>query len=149
VFMTKSAKHTPGYPPEFRAEAIRLSRTSGKPNTQIAQDLGMTTETLRKWREASRLAVILDAFSRRVVGWSMADHLRTELVLAALGMAVWNRHPREGLIHHSDHGCQYTASVYALAAYPTLTQRAHHASEREDPGSGSEANCDPPSPATV
>ena len=40
------------------------------------------------------LAVILDVFSRRVVGWSMADHLRAELVLAALDMAVWNRHPR-------------------------------------------------------
>jgi putative transposase len=59
------------------------------------------------------LAVILDVFSRRVVGWSMADHLRAELVLAALGMAVWNRQPRSGLIHYSDHGCQYTATVFA------------------------------------
>jgi putative transposase len=50
------------------------------------------------------LAVILDVFSRRVVGWSMQDHLRTELVLAALEMAIWNRHPGGGLIHHSDHG---------------------------------------------
>jgi putative transposase len=59
------------------------------------------------------LAVILDVFSRRVVGWSMADHLRAELVLAALGMAVWNRRPRAGLIHHSDHGCHYTAEAFA------------------------------------
>jgi len=59
------------------------------------------------------LAVILDVFSRRVVGWSMANHLRAELVLAALGMAVWNRHPASGLIHHSDHGCQYTAEAFA------------------------------------
>ena len=58
------------------------------------------------------LAVILDVFSRRVVGWSMADHLRAELVLAALGMAVWNRHPAAGLIPHSDHGCQYTAMAF-------------------------------------
>jgi putative transposase len=55
------------------------------------------------------LAVLLDAFSRRVVGWSMAEHLRTDLVVAALEMAVWQRHPSEGLIHHSDHGCQYTS----------------------------------------
>jgi putative transposase len=55
------------------------------------------------------LAVILDGFSRRVVGWSMADHLRTELVVGALEMAVWNRRPSEGVIHHSDHGCQYTS----------------------------------------
>jgi putative transposase len=59
------------------------------------------------------LAVILDVFSRRVVGWSMADHLRAELVVAALNMAVWNRHPAPGLIHHSDHGCQYTAEAFA------------------------------------
>jgi putative transposase len=55
------------------------------------------------------LAVILDVCSRRVVGWSMADHLRTEVVMGALEMAVWNRRPDAGLIHHSDHGCQYTA----------------------------------------
>jgi putative transposase len=53
------------------------------------------------------LAVILDVFSRRVVGWSMADHRRTELVVPALEMAVWNRRPGEGVIHHSDHGCQH------------------------------------------
>ena len=61
------------------------------------------------------LAVILDVFSRRVVGWSMQDHLRTELVLAALEMAVSKRRPEPGLIHHSDHGCQYT-SVRLLAS---------------------------------
>jgi len=55
------------------------------------------------------LAVILDVCSRRVAGWSMAAHLRTELVVGALEMAVWNRRPDEGLIHHSDHGCQYTS----------------------------------------
>ena len=54
------------------------------------------------------LAVILDVFSRRVVGWSMQDHLATDLVLAALEMAMRNRQPEAGLIHHSDHGC----SVY-------------------------------------
>jgi putative transposase len=52
------------------------------------------------------LTVILDAFSRRVVGWSMADHLRTELVLDALDMAIAQRKPTAGLVHHSDHGCQ-------------------------------------------
>lgn len=58
------------------------------------------------------LAVVLDVFSRRVVGWSMADHLRTELVVDALEMAVWNRRPGEGVIHHSDHGCQYTSLLF-------------------------------------
>jgi transposase InsO family protein len=57
-------------------------------------------------------AVILDVFSRRVVGWSMADHLRAELVVGALEMAVWNRRPGAGVIHHSDHGCQYTSLLF-------------------------------------
>ena len=55
------------------------------------------------------VAVVLDCFSRRIVGWSMADHLRTELVLDALDMAIAQRQPGAGLIHHSDHGCQYTS----------------------------------------
>jgi putative transposase len=58
------------------------------------------------WAGWLYLAVVLDAFSRRVVGWAMADHLRTELVLDALDMAIWNRRPAAGLIHHSDQGCQ-------------------------------------------
>jgi putative transposase len=58
------------------------------------------------------LAVVVDAFSRRVVGWSMASHLRTELVLSALDMALLHRTPRE-VIHHSDKGCQYTSLDFA------------------------------------
>lgn len=57
------------------------------------------------------LAVVVDAFSRRVVGWAMATHLRTELVLAALNMALYQRRPRE-VIHHSDQGCQYTSLAF-------------------------------------
>ena len=52
------------------------------------------------------LAVVLDVFSRRVVGWAMADHLRAELVVDALQMAIWQRCPGPGAIHHSDHGAQ-------------------------------------------
>jgi putative transposase len=58
------------------------------------------------------LAIVLDAFSRKVVGWAMADHLRTALVLDALAMAIRHRQPAAGLIHHSDHGCQYTALAF-------------------------------------
>jgi putative transposase len=58
------------------------------------------------------LAVVLDVFSRRIVGWAMAAHLRTELVLAALEMAIWNRRPARGVVHHSDHGCQYTSVAF-------------------------------------
>jgi putative transposase len=55
------------------------------------------------------LAFVLDAYSRRLVGWAMESHLRTELVVDALEMAVWRRKPAPGLIHHSDRGVQYTA----------------------------------------
>ncbi len=55
------------------------------------------------------LAFILDVYSRKVVGWSMANHLRTELVVDALEMALWRRRPGAGLIHHTDRGAQYTA----------------------------------------
>lgn len=61
------------------------------------------------------LAVILDLFSRRVVGWSMADHLRTELPMKALEMAIGNRSTAAGLLHHSDRGCQYTSHDYQRA----------------------------------
>jgi putative transposase len=55
------------------------------------------------------LAFILDVYSRKVVGWSMAAHRRSELVGAALEMAIRRRKPSAGLIHHSDHGSRYTA----------------------------------------
>ncbi len=58
------------------------------------------------------LAVVIDAYSRKVVGWSMAEHLRAELVIKALEMAVWNRRPSSGLVHHSDHGSQYTSLAF-------------------------------------
>jgi putative transposase len=63
------------------------------------------------WAGFLYLAVVLDAWSRRVVGWAMANHLRTELVLEALNMALWQRRPK-GVIHHSDQGCQYTSIAF-------------------------------------
>lgn len=58
------------------------------------------------------LAVVLDLFSRRVIGWSMADHLGHELALAALDMAIARQQPGPGLVHHSDRGVQYAAQGY-------------------------------------
>ena len=58
------------------------------------------------------LAAVIDAFSRRCVGWSMRNDLRSELVLDALGMAITQRQPRHGLIHHSDRGSQYTSLAF-------------------------------------
>lgn len=58
------------------------------------------------------LATVIDLCSRRIVGWAMADHLRAELCLDALQMALKQRRPREGLIHHSDRGVQYACTQY-------------------------------------
>jgi len=58
------------------------------------------------------LAVVIDVWSRKVVGWSMQNHLRTELVTAALEMALKQRKPQPGVIHHSDQGCQYTSIAF-------------------------------------
>jgi putative transposase len=58
------------------------------------------------------LAVIIDIYSRLVVGWSMGERFTAELVLAALEMALWNRQPEQGVVHHSDHGSQYTSLAF-------------------------------------
>jgi transposase InsO family protein len=55
---------------------------------------------------------VIDCFSRRVVGWSIADHIRTELVVDALQMATWQRRPKPGTILHSDRGSQYTSWAF-------------------------------------
>ena len=64
---------------------------------------------VRTWEGWLYLSFVLDTYSRRVVGWSMANHLKTELVLDAVNMAIYNRRPVPGLIHHSDRGSQYTS----------------------------------------
>lgn len=74
--------------------------------------IAASTYVPTRWEGFLSLAVILDVFSRRVVGWSMAEHLRADLVVGALEMAVWTRRPGEGLSHHSDHGCQYPSLLF-------------------------------------
>ena len=76
------------------------------------------------------LAVVLDAFSRRIVGWAMASHLRTELVLNALEMAIAQRKP-DKVIHHSDQGSQYTSLAFGA--------RCREASVRPSMGSVGDA----------
>jgi putative transposase len=64
---------------------------------------------VRTWEGWLNLSFVLDTYSRKVVGWSMANNLRTELVLDALNMAIYTRRPQPGPIHHSDRGSQYTS----------------------------------------
>ena len=67
---------------------------------------------IRTWEGWLYLASVMDCYSRRIVGWAMADHLRAELVVDALEMAVARRRPAAGLIHHSDQGSQYTSLLF-------------------------------------
>jgi transposase InsO family protein len=65
------------------------------------------------WEGWAYLATVIDLASRRVVGWALADHMRTELVEEALSMAFSTRRPASGVIFHSDRGCQYTSKDFA------------------------------------
>jgi putative transposase len=82
--------------------------------TTPAPDQAWATDItyVRTWEGWLYLAVVIDLFSRRVVGWAVADHLRTELCLDALKMAMGRRLPEAGLVHHSDRGCQYASVDY-------------------------------------
>jgi putative transposase len=71
---------------------------------------------LRTWEGWLYRAAVQDAYSRRIVGWSMADHMRAELVVDALEMALHRRRPAPGLIHHSDRGSQYVALGFGQKA---------------------------------
>jgi putative transposase len=64
---------------------------------------------VRTWEGWLYLSFVLDTYSRKIVGWSMANYLKTELVLDALNMAIYTRRPQPGLVHHSDRGSQYTS----------------------------------------
>lgn len=68
---------------------------------------------VKTWDGWAYVATVIDLHSRKLVGWAIADHMRTELVTAALDMAIARRNPPAGLIFHSDRGAQYTSSDFA------------------------------------
>jgi len=97
-----------------RADAIRRDFTvdAAKLNARWCGDITY----IGTWEGWLYLATVIDIASRRVVGYALADHLRTELVTAALGNAVAARDPAPGVIFHSDRGCQYTSAAFASLA---------------------------------
>jgi putative transposase len=86
-------------------DLVKRDFTPGAPDRLWVSDLTY----VRTWEGWLYLSFVLDTYSRRVVGWSMSNNLRTELVLDALNMAIYTRRPQPGLIHHSDRGSQYTS----------------------------------------
>jgi putative transposase len=104
-----------------RVKTTRPEKTAAPAPDLLERDFGATGPDQKwvadityvpTWAGFLYLAVVLDCFSRRVVGWCMRDDLSTQLVLDALEMAIANRRPTSGLIHHSDRGCQYTSYVF-------------------------------------
>lgn len=104
------------------ADLVNRTFTAARPNQLWVCDLTY----IRTWLGFAYLALVIDVYSRRVVGWALTTHLRTALPLEALEMAVWARNERlDGLVHHSDAGTQYTAIRYTdtladLGALPSV-----------------------------
>jgi transposase InsO family protein len=104
----------PGPAAAARADAIRRDFTAdaAKINARWCGDITY----VGTWQGWLYLATVIDIASRRVVGYALADHLRTELVSAALANAVAARDPAAGVIFHADRGCQYTSAAFAALA---------------------------------
>jgi putative transposase len=92
---------------ESAPDLVERDFTASGPNQLWVADITY----IPTWAGFLYLAVALDVWSRRIVGWAMANHLRTQLVLDALNMAIEQRRPTD-VIHHSDHGCQYTSIAF-------------------------------------
>ncbi len=88
-------------------DLVKRDFTADRPDQLWVADITY----IRTWAGFLYLAVVMDAFSRRIIGWSMANHLRAELVIDALQMAIRQRRP-EGVVHHSDQGSQYTSLAF-------------------------------------
>ncbi len=97
--------------PETRAVDL-LKRAFGPGTVELDRVYVSDITYVRTWEGWLYLATVIDLASRRVVGWSMADHMRTELVADALRMAIAARRPDPGLIFHSDRGTQYTSTEF-------------------------------------
>jgi len=89
------------------ADLVRRDFTASGPDKLWVADITYVPT----WAGFLYLAVVLDVWSRRIVGWAMATTLHTQVVLDAMNMAVTQRQPRS-VVHHSDHGCQYTSIAF-------------------------------------
>ncbi len=108
------------YPKRFKVTTDSNHNEAISPNLLnrefdvVAPNTVWTTDITYVWTLEGWLyvAVVIDLFSRQVVGWSIADHMRTSMCVNALQMAFWRRKPDPGLLHHSDRGCQYASHEY-------------------------------------
>ena len=112
--VTKKWKSTTVRVPGVRVAEDLLDRNfaAGAPNRCWVADITY----LRTWEGWLYLVAVQDLYSRRIVGWSMSDHMRTELVTDALQMALTHRRPAAGLIWHSDQGSQFVSLAFGQQA---------------------------------
>ncbi len=102
-------------------DPLRRDFTATEPGHKLVGDITY----IPTWQGWLYLATVLDCFSKKVVGYAMADHMRTELVTDALGMAARNGHIRKGVtIFHSDRGTQYTSAEFAGYTKDIRVQRS-------------------------
>jgi len=104
---TTNSSHDRGYADNLVKQDFHASG----PNRLWVSDISY----VRTWEGWMYLAVVLDAYSRRVVGYAVEDHMRSELAVNALNTAIANRQPSDGLVHHSDRGSQYASHAYRAA----------------------------------
>jgi putative transposase len=97
-------------------KALDLIQRAFGPGAEVDRRYVGDITYISTWEGWAYLATVIDLSSRKVVGWALADHMRTELISDALTMAVLNRRPEDGLIFHSDRGCQYTSADYGELA---------------------------------
>jgi putative transposase len=101
-----TTRRNPDIPPA--PDLVRRDFTAAAPDRLWVADMTYVPT----WMGFLYLAIVLDVYSRRIVGWAMADHLRTELVIEAVEMAIGRRRPADEVIHHSDQGSQYTSLAF-------------------------------------
>jgi putative transposase len=102
--VTTDSRHSESIAPNTLDRQFRVSQ----PNQVWTTDITYVW-TLQGWLY---VAVVIDLFSRQVVGWAMDNHMKTSLCVRALQMAFWRRKPAQGLLHHSDRGSQYASKEY-------------------------------------
>jgi putative transposase len=103
--------------PSAEARAVDLIKRLFGPDVALDTRWCGDVTYIRTWEGWAYLATVIDLASRRVVGWALANHMRTDLVADALRMACIQRRPPAGVVFHSDRGCQYTSGDFAgLAA---------------------------------
>ena len=108
------------YPKRFKVTTDSNHNELISPNTLdqqfdvVSPNQVWTTDITYVWTLQGWLymAIVMDLFSRQIVGWAIADHMRTSLCVSALQMAFWRRKPGPGLLHHSDRGSQYASHEY-------------------------------------